>query len=69
MHDRHVLIMHGAEHLLGELHIPLVGFQNLLGIITQMTQLEKEIIPEANNNPTILRKAMDILLRIPVIRI
>ena len=24
MHDRHVLIMHGAEHLLGELHIPLV---------------------------------------------
>lgn len=61
--------MHGTEHLLGELHIPLVGFQNLLGIITQMTQLQKEIIPEANNNPTILRKAMDILLRIPVIRI
>ena len=43
--------MHGTEHLLGELHIPLVGFQNLLGIITQMTQLQKRDHPRGEQQP------------------
>lgn len=51
MHDRHVLIMHGAEHLLGELHIPLVGFQNLLGVVAQVTQLEKRDHPRGEQQP------------------
>ena len=51
MDDRHVLVMHGTEHLLGEFHIPLVGFQNLLGIITQMTQLQKRDHPRGEQQP------------------
>lgn len=43
--------MHGAEHLLGELHIPLVGFQNLLGVVAQVTQLEKRDHPRGEQQP------------------